>query len=111
MRGHREREARIHPARIMLDRGVQKRPDLGEFDDGVELAMNLAAAHSEDRAIEIDVVPAAEFGMKAAADLEQRSDASVDRRASARRRRDPREDLQERALAGAIPPDHADHIA
>ena len=36
---HREGEAHVHAARIALDRRVDELGDLGELDDGVELAL------------------------------------------------------------------------
>ena len=60
----------------------------------------------------IDVLAAGQFGVKAGADLEQAGDAAADQR------RGPRvgsvmrlEDLQQRALAGAVAADDAEHLA
>ena len=111
MRGDRERESHVHAARVALDRGVEEALDLGERDDLVESALDLGAPHAEDRAVEVDVLAAGELGVKAGADLEQRADTA---RETARPSvgsviRD--EDLQQRALAGAVAADDADHLA
>src|SRR2546423_114666 len=71
-----EREADVHPGAVALDRRVEELFDAGEIDDGVELPADLLAAHPQDRAVEIDVLPAGQLGVKAGADLEQRSDAA-----------------------------------
>src|SRR5262249_50625415 len=82
-----------------------------EVDDLRQLALDLAAAHAEDRAVEEDVLAPRELGMESGSDLEQAADASPDHRATLRRRRDPRQDLQQRRLAGAVPTDDAEHLA
>ena len=66
------------PLRVALDRRVEELLDLGEGDDLVELARDLARRHAEDRAVEEDVLAAGELGVKAGADLEQAADAAVD---------------------------------
>ena len=80
MRRDRERQAHVHAARIALDRRVDELLDLGEVDDGVELARDLLAAHAEDGAVEEDVLAAGQLAVKAGADFEQRADAAVDAR-------------------------------
>ena len=49
--------------------------------------------------------------MEAGADLQQRADAAVELGAAGGRLRDPREDLQQGALAGAVAADDADDLA
>ena len=80
MRRDGERQPHVHAARVALDRRVEELLDLGEGDDLVELAADLGPAHAEDRAVEEDVLAAGQLGMESGADLEQRADASVDRR-------------------------------
>jgi hypothetical protein len=94
-----------------LHRRVEEFPDTGEFDDLVELRLNLTPLHSEDGAVEEDVLAAGQLGIEAGAYLEQAADAAADDRASLGRRRDPRQHLQERRLAGAVRADHAEHLA
>ena len=45
----RERQPDVHAARVPLHRRVEEPLDLGEGDDLVELAVDLPAAHAEDR--------------------------------------------------------------
>ena len=56
MRGHGEGQAHVHPARISLDRSFQKFFHLGKCDDFIEPPVNLAFAHAQDCAVEIDVL-------------------------------------------------------
>ena len=76
VRGDREREPHVHAARVALDGRVDEALDPRELDDLVELRLDLAPAHAENRAVEEDVLAARELGMKAGADLEQRGDAA-----------------------------------
>ena len=66
------------PLRVALDRRVEELLDLGERDDFVELAADLGAGHAQDGAVEKDVLPAGQLGMKAGADFEQAGHAAVD---------------------------------
>ena len=72
--------------------------------------LDLAALHAEDRAVEVDVLAAGELLVEARPDLEQAADAAADLGPPGRRRRDPREDLQKRRLAGAVASDDAEHL-
>src|SRR5262249_9004088 len=83
----------------------------GKVDDIVKLASNLRAAHTQNGAVQIDVVPAGELRVKAGADLEQRSEPAVKFRHAPRWFRDPRQDLEQRALACPVPSDDPDHLA
>ena len=56
VRADREREAHEHAARVALDRRVDEALDAREGDDLVELRGDLAGAHAEDRAAEVDVL-------------------------------------------------------
>ena len=111
MRRDREREADVHAARVALHGRVDELLDPGELDDVVEALLDLAALHAEDRAVEEDVLAARELRVEARADLEQAADASADLGAARGRRRDPREDLQERRLPGAVASDDAEDLA
>src|SRR5438094_7302021 len=95
----------------MFDRRLQESFDLGEGDDLVELAIDLAPLHTEDRAIEIDVLAAGQLGVEAGADFEQTADAAGDLDLALGRLGDTREDLEQRALAGAVAADDTDHFA
>ena len=64
----------------------------------------------EDGAVEVDVLPPGELGVEAGAHLEQGSDPTSRSRHPRRRRRDPGQDLEDRALPGAVAPDDAQRL-
>ena len=111
VRRDREGEPHVHPARVALHRRVDELLDARELDDLVELRCDLAPLHPEDRAVQVDVLAAGQLRVEAGPDLEQAADAAADRGAALGRRRDPREDLEQRRLAGAVPADEADDLA
>ena len=76
MRGHREREPHVHPARVALDWRLQELREVGELDDVVEALLHLCATHAHDRAGQDDVLPASELRMEAGPNLQQRADAA-----------------------------------
>src|SRR5690606_8887345 len=96
---------------VAFDRGVEKLFDAGEVDDLVELAVHFCAGHAEDGAVEVDVLAAAEFGVKSGADLEQAGDAAAEDGASGSGFGDTAEELEEGALAGAVAADDAEDFA
>ncbi len=110
MGGHREGQAQVHAAGIALDGRVDELLHFGEVHDLVELALDLGAAHAQDGAVEVDVFPAGQFRMEAGAHLEQGADPAVDLGVALGGVGDPREDLQQGALARAVAPDHPQHL-
>src|SRR5262245_25124000 len=108
---HGKGQASVHAAGVMLDRGLQEPSDLGEGDDVVEPALDLAPLHPEDGAIQIDVLPASELRVEAGADLQQAADAAGYLDLALGRLGDAREDLEQRTLAGAVAADDANHFA
>jgi len=65
----------------------------------------------EDRAAHVDVLAPGELRVESRSDLEQRPDPAPKDGRSRGRCGDPRQDLEERRLAGAVPADHADDVA
>jgi len=108
---NRKPEAGIHARGIPLDRCVDEFLDAGKVDNRVELARNLGARHSHDRALQIDVLAARQIGVKAGGDLDQRTDASVQLNPTARGSQDLGEELQDGRLAGAVGPDDAERFS
>src|SRR5687768_17149064 len=111
MRGDGKRQPEIHPAGVVLYLCVDELLDFGEIDDLVKLGVDLAPAHAEDRAVQVDVLAPAELRMKAGADLQQRADTAdqVDRARG--RLGDTREDLEQGAFARPVASDDADDLA
>ena len=106
-----EREPHGHSRRVPLHGRVEESRDLGKRDDFVEPAVDLSAAHAEDRRVQVDVLTACQLAMEARSHLEQRADAASDPRPTGGRLRHAREDLQQRRLAGTVAADHADDVA
>src|SRR5262249_40739246 len=95
----------------MLDRRVEEPLHAREIDDLVETLGHFAAAHSQNGAIEKDIFPPREFGLKAGAHLDQAADAPHDPHLSKRRLDDPAQNLEKRAFARAVMADDAHDIA
>ena len=106
-----EGQAHHHAAGVGLDRLVDEVADFGEGGDVFVPLVDLARGESQDRAVEVDVIAAAEFRIEAGAEFEQGGDASVNIDRAARRMQDPGHHLQERALAGAVFPHNAEGLA
>src|SRR5262249_8463772 len=69
MGGDCEREADIHAAGVVLDRGFDEFLEFGEGDDFLELAADFFFAHTKNGAGEKSVFAAGELGMKTRADF------------------------------------------
>ena len=97
-RRHGEGEAHVHAARVDLHRLIDELADVGEARDRVEARADLVLGEAEQRAVEIDVLAAAELGVEAGAELEQRRDAAAHLDAAGARRQRAGDELQQRAL-------------
>ena len=109
--GNGKCQAGTHPAGVTLDWCINESFDLRESDDLVELTMDFRLRHPENRAVEIDVLPAGEFGMKTRTDLKQRADAATNFSGTFRGIRDARKDFEQCALPRPISPDNAHYFA
>src|SRR5437773_2744814 len=69
MRHNSEGQTHIHAAGIVLDRRIHKLFGLGKGDNLIKLLTDFLPSHAENSAIHIDVVTAAQFRVKSAADL------------------------------------------
>jgi len=54
----------------VLHRGIKELVDFREGDDRIEIAINLGVLHSQNRAIQVNVLTPREFSMKSGADLQ-----------------------------------------
>ena len=111
VRRHGEGQPHVHAAAVTLHRGIQEFLHLREGHDLVELGVDLRAAHAQDRAVEVDVLAAAQFGVETGAHLEQAGHAAVQRYPAFGGLRDTAEDLEQGALASAISTDDAHAVA
>ena len=111
VRGDRECQTHIHATRVVLDRHVEKLIHFGKGDHGIEFRLDFRLAHTQNCAIEKDVLPACQFRVKSGPYFEQRPYPAVNSRTAGSRASDPRQNLQESAFAGPIAADHSDHLA
>src|SRR5579872_7124570 len=95
---NREGEAQVHAAGVALDRRVYELVHFRESHDLIEFTHDFAPTHSENSAIQIDILSPGQFRMEAGADLQQARHPPADLDAPGRRLGDPGENLQEGAL-------------
>ena len=106
-----EGQANEHAARVALHRGVDEGADTGELHDLLVAIEDVPAAEAQQRPVEEDVLAPGELGVKAGSDLQQRGRPAVELDASLGRQRDARQQLEHRALAGAVPADDPHRLA
>src|SRR5262249_34833487 len=109
--GHRERKPHSHSARVMFDGSIYELLYAGELDDLGKLAIDLAAAHAEHRAVQVDILAAGELRVKSRTDLKEAGNATGDFNATGSRVGDLGQNLQQSALARSISADDSDHVA
>src|SRR5688572_14889268 len=103
--GDGKREAHVHARRIGFHRAVEKRVELGELENRRKAVANLGRRQTEDGGIESGIIAAAELGMKSRSELEDRGDRSPAVQCAGTGSRHAAQELEERALAGAVLPD------
>ena len=111
VRGDGKRQAHIHAAGISLDRCIQKFLHSGKCGNVRETGADFPAGHSQDGAIQVDILAPAEFRVKPRAHFQKAGNTSADADFPFRGIGDLTEDLEEGGFAGAVAPDHADHLA
>src|SRR5512132_2844537 len=97
-----------HAGRIGAERHVDERPKLGESDDVVHPLGDFLFAKAEIKPAQLDVLAAGELGIDAEAAAEQRCGLANDLDPAGLWDINACEHAQERALAGAVPPDETD---
>src|SRR5216683_2971175 len=111
VRRHRERQPHVHPARIMLHRRLDKLLDLRERHNLIELPVDFLLSHPQDRPAQIRVVPPGQLRMKTRAHFQQAAHLPANLPPALRRPRNTRQDLQQRGLPRAVPPDQPQHFS
>src|SRR5260370_11687664 len=109
MRRDSKCQEQIHTARVALYWRVDESLDFGESDHLVKTPRDLRPLHAEDRAVQIDVLSAGQFGMKARAHFEQGPDPAAHFGSTFSRLGDTRQDLDQGALPRSLvsdPPQH-----
>ena len=62
---YRESQPQVHSAGIALDGGIDKFLNPGKIYDLIKFPFNGLAVHTQDSAIEIDILPTGQFGVEA----------------------------------------------
>src|SRR5439155_18464283 len=111
MRSHGECQSQVHSAGVALDRNIQKFSNLGKVYDCFKAAVDFGFAHAQYRAVEINIFPAGQLGVKSSANLEQAAQASAKRDAAFGRIGNLGNNFQQGTLAGAIAAENPDNVA
>jgi hypothetical protein len=111
MRSDGKSEANRHSAAVVFDGSIEERLDLRERDDLIELSIDLGLAHTENRAVQVDVLAAGQFRVKARADFQETGDPAPEASIPFGRLGDPAEDLEERALPCPVAANDPDDFA
>jgi hypothetical protein len=111
VRRHREAQPHPHAAGVALDLRVDELAHAGEIDDLVELRVGFLLAHAEDRAAQVDVLAAGQLLVESRPHLQEAGHPSVQHGPPPGGLGYPGQDLQQRALAGAVAPDYPQHLA
>ena len=109
--GNGERQPRQHAGGIVADRDVNEVPQLGEVQDLLKLGVEERLCIAENRAVEVDILPAAQVHIETGAEFQHGHDIAAAFHRALRGLHDAGDDLQERALARAVAPDEADRLA
>src|SRR5262245_12765201 len=110
MRRNRKGEAHVRALAVLPYRRIRALFNFGEGHDFVEFLSDFALLHPEDGAIEEDVLAPREFRVKASANLQQAGDPPAQHSPPPGWLRDAAEDLEQRAFAGPVSPDNAEHL-
>ena len=109
-RGDREPEPHRHPGRVRAHRPVDRVLDLRERDDLVEPLADPRPCQALQHAVELDVLAPREVGVESGAELEQRADPAARGDPPLGRRDDPRDQTEQRRLAGPVAADEPDRL-
>ncbi len=106
--GHGKAQAHAHTTGVVLHRRVNESLHFSKGHDFVKLAVNLSPRHTQDGAVQVDILSSGQFLVKARAHFQQRTHPPVDIGVAFRWLCDAREDLKQRALTCPIAADDAD---
>src|SRR6516162_4863490 len=102
MGSHRKGQSYIHAARVALHRSIDEFLNARKFDNFIELAHDFRAPHPENRTVEKNVIPASQLRVEACPDFKQTSYAAAEFYPARGGTSDPREELEQGRLAGAV---------
>ena len=111
VRSDGEPEAHRHAAAVALHGGVQVAFAATEVHDFVKLAGDFRAAHAHDGAVHVDVLAAGHLRVESGAHFEEARDAAPCADGAGGGGGHAAQQLEECALAGAVPADDAHDVA
>ncbi len=111
MRGNRKSQSGVHARTVALDRGVDEILQPRESNDFVEFLFDLVPAHPQNGAIEKDVLPPGQIGVKSGSHFDQGGKLPVDPQLALGGFHDAAEVFENGALPGPVMPDDADRLA
>ena len=100
--GDREAEPGEHARGVVADRRADEVAEAAEVDDLGHLLLDLAARAAEQQGVQVDVLEAGQLVVEAGAELQDRRQVPAHRRNAGGGLQDPRDHLEQRALAGAV---------
>ena len=111
MCSNRKRKFHVHTAGIPLHRRIDKLSAFGEFDDILQLLIDLFFSHPQNRAVHIDILPAGQLRMKSRADLQHGRNPSVQADHSAAWHSNSGDQFKQSGLSCTISPDNPDPLS
>ena len=105
-----EREADLHPRRVVLQAQVDEVLELRELDRRVKASPRLRGAEPEHDGVDDDVLARGEVGVEADAELDEGAHAPAHADRAAVDAVDPGDALHQRALAAAVAPGDAEEL-
>lgn len=111
VRSDGESETDCHAAAVALYGGVEVTFASAKVNDFVELAGDFGAGHAHDGAVHIDVLAAGHLGVESGAHFEEARDAAPCADGAGGGGGHAAEELEEGALAGAVPADDSHDVA
>ena len=94
MSQHSKSESQNHPRAVGLDRLIQVLSNFRKRSDGPKFGLHFLRGKAQKSTVEPDIFQACKLRTKAAAQLEQRRDTSIDGHSAFRRRQGPSDDLE-----------------
>ena len=110
MHHHRERQADLHPRRVVLELLVDEPLELAERDDLVKPRPGLLWIQPHHDRVDLDVVAGRQVGVEADPELDERRQPARHLELALIGPVDPSQALQERALARAVAPDDPEEL-
>ena len=108
--GDREAQPRVHARGVVRDRRVHELADVGELDDGVELALGLGLAHPEDRPVEEEVLAPGQLRVETGPGGDQPGDPAAGADRALVGPHHAVDQLEQGALARPVQPHQADGL-